>query len=441
MRKAGPKIISAVLLGLLSILTPAIGFGAADVIVRLSAKPDNPWLGQKVVLNLDVLAQDGWAQLKKVHDHEIGGGYVKRFETQGTRLQERIGGASYSGQRNEYLFFPQRAGELSIEPLAIDIEVKSWGAQASNEIVRQSTPRVTLQVRRPPGLEAAQAVIATPDFAATQQWQPQTTDLSAGDAVVRTVELQGADISAMVFPPLEREQLSGVGIYLAGPEVDDLYSRGDLTGKRTEKITYVMEEPGTHEAAELAFTWWNTRSEKLETATLPGMTFQVQAAALAAEASAPPPEAITETGHTSIFYVAGVVVLLGLLGLLLQATVKRRYRQRKRKIETSEKSFFREVARTARKGGNLELLNAALRWLDRIGGEGAVPRLDLFLSRYGDDDAVQILTEFCANLELTPDKARARNFYQVLTRARAKWLSARRSRLQAEQLLPPVGLE
>lgn len=60
------------------------------LILRNSVTPDDPWVGQKVVIQVDILTSDGWAQLKKVRDTEVKGAYLLQLQTQGTRLSETV---------------------------------------------------------------------------------------------------------------------------------------------------------------------------------------------------------------------------------------------------------------------------------------------------------------------------------------------------------------
>ena len=123
-------------------MTVDFALAAEPIILRTSVTPEEAWLGQKVVLHVDVLARDGWAQLKKVGDAEVGGAYLLRLESQGTRLSETIEGDTYTGQRYERMLFAQRAGEITVPPLPVDVEVKTWGAGADSRIHRMSTPQI-----------------------------------------------------------------------------------------------------------------------------------------------------------------------------------------------------------------------------------------------------------------------------------------------------------
>lgn len=417
---------------------------AADVVVRLEAHPENPWVGQKVVLLLDVLGKDSWAQLKKVHDFDVQGGYLKRYESQGTRLNETINGASYTGQRYEFLFFPQRPGELPIASMAIDVEVKDWGSSSANEMVHETTPALKLNVRKPPGVQSAVGIISTANFSVVQKWEPESTDLSAGDAIKRTVVFKAADLSGMVLPGVETEQIPGIGMYPSSPRVDDQYSRGELTGLREETITYVMEQPGSHQLQELVFSWWNTETEEIGTVTLDGRTLTIAAVQENSNVSAAADALTAKMDRRYLWGFAGLFVLTLLFSLLWRFVISSRYEVWKEKAAHSEKSYFTQVKNASRSGDPLALMNAAMQWLDRISNEEHPSRLDQFAARYGSPDAVENISEF-GTLAHSDDPSRHRtSFYETLATLRANWLAAekqRRTVQNAEQILPPIGIE
>ena len=177
-------------------------WAAEDVVFRRTVVPESPWVGQKVLLNVDVLARDGWAQLKKIHEMEVDSAYVLRLETQGTRLSEVIDGDSYTGQRYEFMIFAQRDGKLTIPPVPVDVEVTRWGAGAGKQLQRMSLPAVEFPVRTPPGAQGIRGLISTTDLQATQTWDPEPDELTVGDAIERTITLHAADVSGMAFTPM-----------------------------------------------------------------------------------------------------------------------------------------------------------------------------------------------------------------------------------------------
>ncbi len=412
---------------------------AADgVMVRLEANPESPWVGQKVVLTLDVLAADGWAQLKKTGDVEIKGGYLLRLESQGTRLNETIKGVSYTGQRYEFLFYAQRGGKLSIPEIVVDLEIKSWGASGTTATRRITTPSLLLTVRQPPGTEQLTGIVSTTDFSAKQEWDPEEQSLDLGDAIVRRISLTAADVTGMAFSPLDQTEIAGIAVYLSEPGVEDSYDRGTLIGKRHEKITYLFEQPGEYRLPDLSYSWWNTSAEKLETLILPGLSVQVSGAA-AEEASGSVLEEKKFSFTKLIWYVAWVVIFVAVV--YRYRTVLSGYFQGWRKAyRESERKYFAKVRTAAQQGDSQAMMRATMQWLDRISSEKIPARLDLFLASYSDSSDQDIYRKFTSEYYGDAGPEDLKKLYTLLARARTAWLKEKRRKQKAESVLPEVGL-
>ena len=174
---------------------------AEPIILRAAVSPREAWVGQKVVLHVDILAKDGWAQLTKVADTSVDGAYLIRLETQGTRLGETIEGDSYSGQRYEFMVFAQRDGKLTVPSVPVDVEVKTWGSGGGARTKRLQTPEVEIVASTPPGAEGIRGLISTSSLTANQRWDPMAESVVVGDAIRRTVTMSAEDVSGMAFVP------------------------------------------------------------------------------------------------------------------------------------------------------------------------------------------------------------------------------------------------
>ena len=411
---------------------------AADALVRLVAEPESPWVGQKVVLKLDVLAADGWAQLKKTGGNEIKGGYLLRFESQGTRLSETIEGISYSGQRYEFLFFAQRGGAVTIPEMAIDVEVKTWGADSKTETTRLMTPTLNLSVREPPGTGQLDGLISTTDFSATQKWTPTGESFTVGDAIVREISLKAADVTGMAFLPLSSSENEGISTYLSEPAVEDSYNRGTLVGKRQEKLTYVFERGGSYVLPELSYHWWNTSAEKLETITLTGLSVEVQVSA-----AGPPSSSVAKVNEfslRSLLWVIGLLTLAVVIAYRYRVPLLNRVRDWQRAYHESEKNYFRKIKAAVQQGDTQKLMCTIMQWLDRLDTEPEPARLDRFLNRYSDAAGWKVYDDFVSTSYAELDKQHCQNLYDVLAAARSRWQKEKRVRKKIEILLPQVGL-
>ena len=134
-----PRLLLA--LGLCLALAPSLSAADEGVILRASIEPQTGiWVGQQVRLLIDVLARDGWAQIRKFHPFEVSGASVLQVESQGTRLTDTVSGTTWTGQHYAWLVFPQRAGAIAIPPIVVDVETKDLATQEVTPVPDQKTP-------------------------------------------------------------------------------------------------------------------------------------------------------------------------------------------------------------------------------------------------------------------------------------------------------------
>lgn len=401
-------------------LSSAIVLAAEDIILRTAVIPGEAWVGQKVVLHVDVLAKDGWAQLKKVTDAEVEGAYLLRLESQGTRLSETIDGDSYTGQRYDFMLFAQRDGKITVPSVLVDVEIRTWGADAGTRIERMSLPLVEFVTRTPPGAEGIRGLISTGNLTARQDWNPDTESAVVGDAIKRRITLRAEDVSGMAFPPILHDELENLGIYPGEPTVEDKFARGDLTGTRVETVTYVVERAGDFELPSVELTWWNIDTQELQHIVLPGLTLQVAGGPTVTSQLNQRPSWST---LIPLFVVVFAVLVFG--GRVLTGWTA--WRQARNETEAA---YFRRIRRSARSGDQYAVLRDTMRWLDRINDDSQAARLDLFMQKYGDSRAREVILERIEHDTMA--------FLNSLAAARKCWQRAQRGG-EAGNLLPDLN--
>jgi hypothetical protein len=409
---------------------------AEDVILRTSVTPEKAWVGQKVVLHVDVLAKDGWAQLRKVRDTEVNGAYLLRLETQGTRLSETIEGETYSGQRYELLLFAQRKGKITVPPVPVEVEVKTWGAGAGSRSHPMSTPLVEFVARTPPGAEDIRGLISTTRLMANQKWEPETAGPKVGDAVKRTIMLKAPDVSGMAFAPMEHPEITGLGIYSSEPTVEDAYARGTLTGTRIETVTYVFERPGEIGIPGVVLFWWDIGDQKLRRVELPGRSLKV--VGVPATVTAATTEARHQQNMPRWWLVLGAAIA-AIIALAFRSSLWSRWEAWKKAKSETEAMYFRRIIRSARSGDARATLRDTMRWIDRINVGPESARLDLFLRSYGDARTQESASLLVRSLTMDGDIHDMSVLSRGLARARARWRQAQRRIRRATKLLPELN--
>lgn len=404
-------------------LLPLPALAEDPVIVRTSITPDSSiWVGQQVVLQLDILALDGWADSRRMPDFDIPDAYLLRVESQGTRLSETISGGSYSGQRHEWLLFPQRGGEFTIPPTGIEVKLKTYGAESSEQSILLKTATLEFVVDVPPGAEHIPGLISTTEMTATQSWQPNDTKLRAGDGVKRTIRFKAANVSGMAFTPLQPETVANLAIYPGEPDVADEINRGTLDyGKRVETFTYVPTKAGEYEIPDITISWWDIKHRKLHKETMEGVSLSVSRAPAGKRRGKA--DSTAADRYLNWIYLLPLAIVLIALVLLWQRRLSPAWKRHQAVRDNSEPAWFRRFTETALKGDLDETMAALMKWLDQLQLEERPARIQQFMQEFGDDPGRrQTENMMMAFNEQNEDGWNARELIPAIDAARRNYL-------------------
>jgi hypothetical protein len=427
---------------ILTILTIALMLGpvplsfAGDVILRTSVTPEEAWVGQRVILHIDVLAEDGWAQIPKLNTFDAPGAYVMRTESQGTRLQEKIDGTSYTGQRYQMSLYPQRGGTIEIPALPVVVSIKNLGVGARDTIQNETTPGATFECKVPPGAEKIRGLISTTQLTATQTWEPEQEEVAIGDAIKRIITLKATDVSGMAFVPLRYPAIEGLGIYPSEATVNDTSTRGSLTGTRVESVTYIFEQAGSVTIPDKVLTWWDAKNQELQQITLPGFTRTVTASPQFETAAL----TLSDPPQTNFRWAAWT--MFAFVGVLMFSTRKRalRYLNDWRAARHDrEVVYYTQIIDAIRAEDSTATLQATMKWLDKINNDPLPARLDSFLRLYGDDQSPEAVNGLVRAFLAPRGSWNFKELRYALDGARKKWQREQRKTEYSNRILPKLN--
>ena len=431
------KLLIQIVLLSVVVSSGGIATSAGNVIVRTKAEPSSPWVGQKVTLTIDVLARDGWATIKAFPLLDVQGAYLHRYESQGTRLNEDINGASYTGQRYEVLLFAQTAGELTINSFPIEVSTKTWGADATTESEKLSTEPVVLSVSSTKSVFPGAYLPATTEMAANQVWSSQKKEYQTGDAIERTVTRTAKDMSAMAFEPLDLPEINGMSCYPDQPEVNDSFNRGDLIATRIDKVSCILELPGEYTFPVITVSYWNINTKDVDNLSLQGLSFTVKDGT----------DEQPSVGRTSSTVVDNRNLTFLITGLILLCVSVWFFRKklftliqdRKNKRKFTEKYLFSQVKKALKVGDRYIALAAIMSWLDVLPGMKHPTRFDEFARRFGNEEMVLMLEDLNRRTNWTEKQYRL--LYELLKQGRTNFNRLNQGKTAKIKELPSVGLK
>jgi hypothetical protein len=360
--------------------------GAVDVgsasparpIARVEVTPRAAIVGSPMELRITLLVPTWFTSAPDYPSFEVAGLIVRRPPNSSYNARETIDGVAYSGIVRDYQIYPQRAATYLLDNLVVNLEYAHPDSRKPVEVALKLRP-IRFEGTIPAPASRLDPFLATSRLVLEQNIEGALDELEVGDAVKRTITVRARDLPAMFIPPLfpDGEALSGLRAYPQSPLSEDLPGReGDhTTGRRTESVTYVIEEPGDHTLPVLGLRWWNRRTGRIETAEAPAISFKVPAPASSEETADGGAAASTgELRDRLIRFALVTVIVLTLLALsanVLRRRVRRLVSQwdaRRRRRAVSEPVRFRQLQRLARRGEPHDIYQALVVWLGSIGG-------------------------------------------------------------------------
>lgn len=235
------------------------------------------WAGQQITLYLDLKTTGFSFSNTRFNLPEVKDGFLMQTDTTTIKLTEKTNGQDWQVVRYPLAFYPQQSGILEIPPVNVRFSTSSGYGREEKDFEFQTNP-MELSVKSPPGVKPGELVITTSSFQLDYNWQPETGAAKVGDAVTLTVKRSAGDISAMLLPPLPVFRTDGLAAYPQSPLVQDRTDRGDLTGERSDSITWVVEKPGTYEVPGIRFQWWDPVRSELKQQVVPGLSMDIMQA-------------------------------------------------------------------------------------------------------------------------------------------------------------------
>jgi BatD DUF11 like domain len=234
--------------------------------------------GRKLTLQI-TLATDRWfSGGSRIQLPEVPGLVILQTEQFASNASERRGDQSWVLQRWVLDVYPQRAGEFTIPPLSVRVQVNA--GEAGDVEGTLVSPPVSFTVTLPPALAAVPQWVAAPEFSVSQRFDRSLEGLQVGDAFEREIIFEASDVLAMMLPAYSAQGLPGLAAYPAPPVLDNSSNRGQSQASRIQRISYVVQAQGQYRLAAADFFWWDTSRDELQVLSLPATEISVGGAGI-----------------------------------------------------------------------------------------------------------------------------------------------------------------
>lgn len=264
----------------------------APVFIEASLDKDTVYVQAQAVLTLRIYHSVSLFDDSNLSPLQLPDARIEKLGDTPLTYEKLINGIRHGVIETRYAIYPQQSGRLKIPALvfsATQVQTNSAAGpgqqQAPNpygpqpgKALQVSSAEISLQVRpRPDVWPADRPWLPASAVNLEESWNPDTTDLQAGDSVTRTLTFKVEGLSASQLPPLPEQDLPGLRRYPDQPQLSNQPGERGLTGSRKESEALVPNRPGRIDLPPVEVTWWNTREDHIEHSSLPARTLQVSA--------------------------------------------------------------------------------------------------------------------------------------------------------------------
>jgi len=196
-----------------------------------------------------------------------------------TSYQTTINNQRYQVHELKYALFPQQSGEIIINPVVYTAKVYDPNQNSRSffyeptRSVSVSTEAIRLNVKPIPAMASLPWRPAM-QVNLTENW-PSHVEFKVGEPITWTLTLSALGLTESQLPQIELPKLDGLQVYPDTPTKNKSITQQGILGKRIEKFAIIPSKAGELKLPEVKVTWWNTKTNRQEIATLPAKSLQV----------------------------------------------------------------------------------------------------------------------------------------------------------------------
>ncbi|MGR9107591.1 MAG: BatD family protein [Gammaproteobacteria bacterium] len=260
----------------------------ADILLEVSAQPENPYVQAQVVYTIRFLRRVDIAQAS-LSEPVLDNAVIQKLDDDRTYSLRR-NDHQYAVTERKYAIFPQESGLITIPPLELKADVITPGRygffnRRSTRMRRIQSNPVALNVRPVPAEFSGDYWLPAEQVVLEEEWSVNPPVVRVGDPLTQTLKLTASGAPLSLLPDIgklhfKQEQTSGaVKQYPDQPVLEEKKYFSGVVSSREQKVALIPSNPGSYRTENVQVAWWNTRTDRLEIARLPGITIKALPAA------------------------------------------------------------------------------------------------------------------------------------------------------------------
>ena len=259
----------------------------SDILLEVNAEPENPYVQAQVIYTVRFMRRVEVAQAR-LSEPTLENAVIQNLGDDRS-FSALLNGEQYAVTERKFAIFPQDSGKLTIPALVLKAEVvtarhSGFFNPRSTRLQQVQSKEITLNVRPVPAEFKGKVWLPAEKVVFSEQWSNTALSVKVGEPLTRTLKLtaSGAPIGVLPeFGPVQFDAGQGdrVKQYPDQPVVEEKKYYSGIIGSREQKVALIPSAPGRYPVRGVEIPWWNTRTEKMEVASLPGAVFNALAVA------------------------------------------------------------------------------------------------------------------------------------------------------------------
>ena len=253
--------------------TPALDGKEVFLKLHLSTE-DSVYVQQQILLTVQLYHRIRLANAT-LTDLELNNAVIEKLGND-SNYTKVIGKNRYNVIERQYAIYPQQSGTLTIPSLTFSGNKEigqsfSLFSRPGRQLISRTEP-VTIKVKPIPSSYTGQYWLPAESVVLESEILEDTSNIKAGEAITRHIIIRATNLLGSQLPAISMASNSDYKTYPDKEKLNNQLVNGKVIGSRKDTIAIIPLHPGPFTLPEIKVSWWNTITNKQETAILPART-------------------------------------------------------------------------------------------------------------------------------------------------------------------------
>lgn len=234
--------------------------------IETTLSEESPYIQQQVILTLRIYVSNAHVHsLDKLFPPTVPEANLTPIND--AQYSRNINGTPYTIVEKRYALSPQKSGTLRIPSFALTGVVNENGHRLKKTV---TSNQLNIHVKPKPASYPANAPwLPASHLTVEEHWNKDPANVQQGNSLTRTLKITATGLTSNQITPQLDIMATGIKTYPEKPTSADTLQDGIPVGIREENIVIVPIQTGQITIPEVKIAWWNTKTDKLEYATVP----------------------------------------------------------------------------------------------------------------------------------------------------------------------------